>query len=77
MYSIDYPFESMTEAAEWLDASKLDAHVRAKIEHENAQALLKLNHPATCSSAAGASSPGSWSSRWPRCSAGSLPTRRG
>lgn len=45
MYSIDYPFESMTEAAEWLDASKLDAHVRAKIEHENAQALLKLNQP--------------------------------
>ena len=33
----------MTEAAEWLDASKLDANVRAKIEHENAQMLLKLN----------------------------------
>ena len=32
MYSVDYPSESMTEAAEWLDASKLDAHVRAKIE---------------------------------------------
>ena len=45
MYSVDYPFESMNEAAGWLDASKLDAHVRAKIEHENAQALLKLNQP--------------------------------
>jgi 2,3-dihydroxybenzoate decarboxylase len=45
MYSIDYPFESMTEAAEWLDAAELDAHVRAKIERENAQALLKLDHP--------------------------------
>lgn len=45
MYWVDYPFESMTEAAEWLDASKLDVHVRAKIEHENAQALLKLNQP--------------------------------
>jgi 2,3-dihydroxybenzoate decarboxylase len=46
MYSVDYPFESMAEAAGWLDAAKLDAHVRAKIERENAQALLKLNQPA-------------------------------
>jgi 2,3-dihydroxybenzoate decarboxylase len=46
MYSVDYPFESMTEAAGWLDASRLDAHVRAKIERENAQALLKLDQPA-------------------------------
>ena len=47
MYSVDYPFESMTGAAGWLDAAKLDAHVRAKIERENAQALLKLHRPAT------------------------------
>jgi 2,3-dihydroxybenzoate decarboxylase len=46
MYSVDYPFESMTDAAGWLDASRLDAHVRAKIERENAQALLKLDQPA-------------------------------
>jgi 2,3-dihydroxybenzoate decarboxylase len=46
MYSVDYPFESMTEAAGWLDASSLDARVRAKIERENAQALLKLHQPA-------------------------------
>jgi 2,3-dihydroxybenzoate decarboxylase len=46
MYSVDHPFESMTEAAEWLDAYRLDAQVRAKIEHANAQALLKLNQPA-------------------------------
>jgi 2,3-dihydroxybenzoate decarboxylase len=46
MYSIDYPFESMTEAAEWLDAAELDPKVRAKIERQNAQALLKLNQPA-------------------------------
>jgi 2,3-dihydroxybenzoate decarboxylase len=45
MFSVDYPFESMTEAATWLDAAKLDPHVRAKIEHENAQALLRLNQP--------------------------------
>jgi predicted TIM-barrel fold metal-dependent hydrolase len=42
-YSVDYPSESMTDAAEWLDASKLDAHVRAKIEPENARASLKLD----------------------------------
>jgi 2,3-dihydroxybenzoate decarboxylase len=42
MFSVDYPFESMTEAAGWLGASKLDEHVRAKIEGENAQALLRL-----------------------------------
>ncbi len=45
MYSVDYPFESMAEAAEWLDAAELDAKVRAKIEHQNAQALLNLNQP--------------------------------
>jgi 2,3-dihydroxybenzoate decarboxylase len=46
MYSVDYPFESMTEAAEWIDACQLGAHVRAKVERENAQALLKLRQPA-------------------------------
>jgi 2,3-dihydroxybenzoate decarboxylase len=46
MYSVDYPFESMTEAAGWLDAANLDPHVRAKIEHQNAEALLKLRQPA-------------------------------
>ena len=33
--------------------------------------------PATYWGAAGSSSPASWSSRWPRCSAGSPPARRG
>jgi 2,3-dihydroxybenzoate decarboxylase len=42
MYSIDYPFESMTEAAEWFDASNLDEGVREKVERENATNLLKL-----------------------------------
>lgn len=46
MYSVDYPFESMTEASGWLDAAGLDARVRAKIEYRNAHALLKLNQPA-------------------------------
>jgi len=42
MYSIDYPFESMSEAAKWLDAAKPDAHVRSKIERENASGHLFL-----------------------------------
>jgi 2,3-dihydroxybenzoate decarboxylase len=46
MYSVDYPFESMTEATGWLDAANLDPAVRSKIEHQNAQALLKLHQPA-------------------------------
>jgi len=46
MFSVDYPFESMTEAAQWLDAAELDPKVRAKIERENAQAVLKLRQPA-------------------------------
>jgi predicted TIM-barrel fold metal-dependent hydrolase len=46
MFSVDYPFESMTEAAGWLDAAKLDPQVRAKIEYQNAQTLLKLDQPA-------------------------------
>jgi 2,3-dihydroxybenzoate decarboxylase len=46
MFSVDYPFESMTEAADWLGAAELDPKVRAKVEHENAQTLLKLNQPA-------------------------------
>jgi 2,3-dihydroxybenzoate decarboxylase len=46
MFSVDYPFESMTEAADWLGAAELDPKVRAKVERENAQALLKLNQPA-------------------------------
>ena len=52
MYSVDYPFESMTEAAAWLDAAKLDPRVRAKVEHENARALLKLSQPGAAAPAA-------------------------
>jgi len=36
----------MAEAAGWLGAAELASQVRAKIERENAQALLKLNQPA-------------------------------
>jgi 2,3-dihydroxybenzoate decarboxylase len=46
MFSVDYPFESMIEAADWLGAAELDPKVRAKVEHDNAQTLLKLNQPA-------------------------------
>jgi hypothetical protein len=37
----------MTEAAGWLDAAELDAKVRAKIEHQNAQALVNLHRSST------------------------------
>lgn len=43
MYAVDYPFESMTEAAGWLGTSEIDQQTRAKIEHRNAQTLLALN----------------------------------
>ncbi|MGH3259381.1 MAG: hypothetical protein ACRDOU_28945 [Streptosporangiaceae bacterium] len=45
MYWVDYRFESMTEAAGWPDAAELDPRVRVKIEHENAQVILKLDQP--------------------------------
>ncbi len=50
MYSVDYPFESITEASEWLDAANLDPRVCAKAERENALAVLKL-HLVDCSRA--------------------------
>ena len=43
LYAVDYPFESMSEAADWLDTSKLEQQARGKIERQNAQTLLALN----------------------------------
>jgi 2,3-dihydroxybenzoate decarboxylase len=42
MYSVDYPFESMTEAAEWFDVAPLNDAVRAKVARDNACHLLGL-----------------------------------
>ena len=42
MYSVDDPFESMTEAASWFDAAPLSDTVRVKVAQQNARHLLGL-----------------------------------
>ena len=42
MYAVDYPFESMTEAAGWFDAAPLSDAVRVKVAQENARHLIGL-----------------------------------
>jgi 2,3-dihydroxybenzoate decarboxylase len=42
LYSVDYPFEDMAEAAAWFDAAPLDERDRLKIAQANARALLRL-----------------------------------
>ncbi|WP_326837248.1 amidohydrolase family protein [Amycolatopsis rhabdoformis] len=42
LFSADYPFESMTEAAAWFDALDLDREVHEKIAEGNARKLLGL-----------------------------------
>jgi len=42
LYSVDYPFEEMTEAADWFDHVAFDEADRAKIARLNAQKLLHL-----------------------------------
>jgi 2,3-dihydroxybenzoate decarboxylase len=43
MFSADYPFESIDEAAEFIDRVPLAAHVRADICFNNAARLLRLD----------------------------------
>jgi len=42
MFSADYPFESIDEAAEFMDTVKLDEKMRADIAYNNAARLLRL-----------------------------------
>lgn len=42
LFSVDYPFEDMHEAAAWFDGLELNDHDHAKIARLNAQALLRL-----------------------------------
>jgi len=42
MFSADYPFESVDEAAEFIDNVALDDDVREDICFSNAQRLLRL-----------------------------------
>ena len=42
LYSVDYPYESTTEASEWFDALDLEASVKKAIAHGNAEEVLGL-----------------------------------
>jgi 2,3-dihydroxybenzoate decarboxylase len=43
MFSVDYPFEETAPAADWMDTVQLDAALRRKVAHANAEALLRLD----------------------------------
>jgi len=42
MFSVDYPFEDFSDAAEWFDQAALSEVDRAKIGRDNARRLFKL-----------------------------------
>ncbi len=42
MFSVDHPFEDMTEASAWLDAAPISEIVREKVSAGNARRILKL-----------------------------------
>jgi predicted TIM-barrel fold metal-dependent hydrolase len=42
MFSVDYPYESMSEGADWFDNCPLDGEARLKVGRSNAQRLLGL-----------------------------------
>ena len=42
LYSVDYPFEDMAEAASWFDQAAISEHDRLKIARSNAQQLFHL-----------------------------------
>jgi gamma-resorcylate decarboxylase len=42
LFSTDYPYESMHEAAAWFDSASISDHARVKIGRTNAQRLFGL-----------------------------------
>ena len=42
MWSADYPFEDISDAAEWIDAAPLGEADRLKIGRDNAVKLFRL-----------------------------------
>jgi gamma-resorcylate decarboxylase len=42
MFSVDYPFENMDEAADWIETCDISEDDRSKIAYGNAKRLLKL-----------------------------------
>jgi predicted TIM-barrel fold metal-dependent hydrolase len=45
LFSVDYPFENMDEAVEFLDNARISESDRAKFAHENACKLFRLPTP--------------------------------
>jgi gamma-resorcylate decarboxylase len=45
MFSVDYPYESMHEAAVWFDGAAISDNTRAKIGRGNAERLFGLSSP--------------------------------
>jgi gamma-resorcylate decarboxylase len=45
MFSVDYPYEDMTEGANWFDQCPLDPGARLRIGRSNALRLLKISGP--------------------------------
>ena len=42
LFSVDYPFESMQDAATWFDNAAINDNTREKIGRTNAERLFKL-----------------------------------
>jgi 2,3-dihydroxybenzoate decarboxylase len=42
LFSVDYPYENATEAAQWIDSTPLSDEQREKICHGNAERVLRL-----------------------------------
>jgi gamma-resorcylate decarboxylase len=42
LFSVDYPYENMDEASNWIETCDLSENDRSKIAHGNAKKLLKL-----------------------------------
>jgi 2,3-dihydroxybenzoate decarboxylase len=43
MFSVDYPYESNEDAADWFDSLEINEDSRAAISHQNAMRLFGLN----------------------------------
>jgi gamma-resorcylate decarboxylase len=43
LFSVDYPYESMYEAAAWFDGASISDNTRAKIGRSNAQRIFGLS----------------------------------
>jgi 2,3-dihydroxybenzoate decarboxylase len=42
LFSVDYPFENCSVAAEFIETAPITEAVRTKVCHTNAESLLKL-----------------------------------